>query len=37
MTAGKLDVFQHPTDDDGLAIGNAIHVHLDGFFQKLVH
>jgi hypothetical protein len=34
---GKFDVLQHPANDHRLAVGDAIHVHLEGFFEKFVH
>ena len=45
MHAGKFDVLQHAADDDGAFVrifemadvGDAIHVHFRGVFEKFVH
>ena len=37
MTTGKLNVLEHSPDDHTLTVGDAIHVHLDGLFKKLVY
>ena len=33
MDAGLLDMLHHPGDEDRLAIGDGIDIHLDGVLQ----
>ena len=39
MHAGKFHVLEHTADHDRtiLSVGNAVHIHLGGVFQKFVH
>ena len=37
MDAGFLDVLHHPGDVDGVAVGDAVDVHLDRVVEVVVH